>query len=377
MIVRLISIYLLTMYLSHLSLDNFRNYRKSSLEFTPQGALFYGPNGSGKTNLLEALFFLCTARSQRQASRDEMICFSSDYGYLEGAFARQDGSLCRTASIGFTRDKKITMKVDGVTLPSFSQWLGCATAIPFGPNDINLIQGLPQQRRTFIDLLLCQTDPAYLHNLIVYKKNCAQRNVLLPASADETAMDIYEQNMAASGAVIFLKRQELVSFMRPHFARFYREISGNAETASIDYKPSIRCELSTQNEWGNVFYRALKNTQKKDIGNGFSSIGPHRDDLVVSVNDRPAKPFASQGQCTTLTLSLRMCSILFCEVSKKETMLFLFDDALTYLDGERTSRVVPLVQGKGQIFIATSSEREMAVRDVPRFVVSRGQACRA
>jgi len=365
------------MYLSRLMLENFRNYRQCSIEFGPQGAILYGLNGSGKTNVLEALYFLCTARSQRGATRDEMIRFSSDVSFLEGVFEQRDASPRTTVSAGFSRDKKITLSVNGLVLSSFSQWFGRATAIAFGPDDINLIQGNPKERRTFLDLLLCQIDPEYLKNLMAYKKNCAERNVLLAMDGDKTALDIYERNMASTGAAIFLKRKELVSFMQPHLAQIYREISGNAEAATIEYKPSLRCDLSTQNEWENVFYTTLKNTQKTDVRNGFSSVGPHRDELLVCVSARPAKQFASQGQCTTLTLSLKMCSILCCEAYKKETMLFLFDDALTYLDEGRTSRVFPLVQSKGQIFVATSSERPAALGDVPRFLVGEGEVRRA
>jgi DNA replication and repair protein RecF len=226
-------------------------------------------------------------------------------------------------------------------------------------------------------MLLCQIDQEYLKNLVSYKKNCAQRNVLLATSGDETAMDIYEQNMASSAAVIALKRKEIISFMQPHFTRFYMEISGNSETASIEYKPSFQCDLSTQNEWENVFYTTLKNARKKDIRIGFTSVGPHRDELSVFISARPAKQFASQGQCTTLTLSLKMCSILCCEAHKKETMLFLFDDALTYLDEGRTSRVFPLVRNKGQLFFATASERPALLADIPHYIVGEGQVRRA
>ena len=364
------------MHLSRLFLDNFRNYRNCSVEFEPNGALFYGLNGSGKTNLLEAIFFLCTSRSQRQSSRVEMINFKSEYGYVEGGFFEEKSNREIAVSAGFSRDKKVSMKVDGNALSSLSQWFGRAAVIPFGPDDINLIQGLPGVRRTFLDLLLCQMDQVYMKNLGIYKKNCAQRNAILSMYNDDVALDIYEQNMAVSGAAVSLKRQEIISFMKPHFSGFYAEISGNCEEASIEYKPSIRCDLSTQTEWENVFYNEIKNARYKDVSNGFSSIGIHRDDLSVCVDGKPAKLFASQGQCTTLTLSLRMCSILCCEAYKKETMLFLFDDALTYLDEGRTRRVFPLVKSKGQVFMATSSMQETAVRDIPLYIVKDGMVVR-
>jgi DNA replication and repair protein RecF len=360
------------MYLSKISLTNFRNYKDCSISFMRNGALFYGKNGSGKTNMLESIFFLCTARSQRLAYRPEMINFDSGNSFIEGVFS-SDGNPDVTVSAGFSRDKKIIMKVDGSALSSPADWFGRAAIIPFGPDDINLVHGQPSIRRTFIDMLLCQIDTLYMRNLAAYKKNCAQRNSLLSACSDDIAIDIYEKNMAETGAEIVFKRQELVNFMSPFFSEFYAEISNNKEIASITYKPSIRCDLSSQTEWKNVFYSALKNTRKKDEKAGFTSTGPHRDDIALYIDGKPVKQFASQGQKTTLMLSMRMCSIICCEAHKKDTMLFLFDDALTYLDEGRTSKVFPLVMSKGQVFIATSSLHETSRTSLPVYDVDEGQ----
>jgi DNA replication and repair protein RecF len=361
------------MYLSRLTLDNFRNFECASVEFPPEGAVFFGPNGSGKTNLLEAIYYLCTARSQRQASREEMIRFSADVSFVEGLFTREAGNAQTIVSSGFSRDKRASIKIDGIVQPSFSKWLGHTVAIPFGPEDLRLVKGGPRERRAFLDVLLCQIDAAYLENLIAYKNNCAQRNALLARHIDDIHLDVYEEKMAAHGAALFLRRQELAHFMSPHFARFYREISSDREPASIEYKPSVQCDLSTQKEWENVFYKGLKDTRKKDIQNGYSSIGPHRDDLLLSVDGKPAKLFASQGQCTTVTLSLRMCSVICGETYKKETMIFLFDDALTYLDKERTSRIFPLIKNKGQIFHATSFDQGVTIAGIPRITIENGR----
>jgi DNA replication and repair protein RecF len=361
------------MHLTRLTLDNFRNFEAASLEFPSCGTVFLGSNGSGKTNLLEAIFFLCTARSQRQATREEMIRFSSEYSFIEGVFGKQDGTASVTVSSGFSRDKKTSMKIDGTVQSSFSRWFGHSVVVPFGPDDIKLVRGSPRERRSFLDLLLCQIDGRYLENLIAYKHHLLQRNALLTSRRDDAHLDVYEEKMALHGSFIFLRRQETVSFIQPHLGRFYKEISGGGECASIDYKPSIHCDSTTQNDWQKVFYERLKETRKKDIMNGFSSIGPHRDDILFSVDGKPAKSFASQGQCTTLTLSLRMCSVQCGEFFKKDAMIFLFDDALTYLDGERTSRVFPLVKDKGQIFLATPSDQGTILADIPRILVADGR----
>jgi len=361
------------MYLSRITLDNFRNYEKLTLNFPSEGALLYGLNGCGKTNLLEAIFFLCTARSQRQSTRDEMIRFSSDYSYLEGTFTNPDGLIGESVSIGFSRDKKVSMKIGGTTVPTFSQWLGHATVIPFGPDDIKIVQGQPKERRAFLDLLISQMDPGYLESLINYRRNLAQRNALLADKIDDIQMDTYEQAMAAHGAEIFVKRRKIVEFIKESFTELYGEISDSRESATLEYKPSIKCDSDTLKEWKNVFYKGLKSTRKKDSLYGFSSIGPHRDDVSIFLDNKEAQAFASQGQCTTLTLSLRIGSILCGEAYDKNTMIFLFDDALTYLDAVRTSRVFPLIKNRGQIFVATSSEKFINLDTVPKITIVKGQ----
>jgi DNA replication and repair protein RecF len=302
-----------------------------------------------------------------------MIRFSSDYCFLEGVFERADTKATEKASVGFSRDKKVSMKIDGNAVGAFSQWLGRTTAIAFGPDDIQLVQGQPKERRAFLDLLISQIDATYLESLILYRRNLAQRNALLAAKIDDMQIDAYEQAMAIHGADIFIKRTKIIELMKEHFSILYGEISESRESALLEYKPSIRCDSATPDEWKNVFYSDLKNTRKKDIQNGFSSIGPHRDDVLMFLDGKGAKPFASQGQCTTLTLSLRMSSIFCCEAYNRNSMIFLFDDALTYLDTVRTSRVFPLIKSRGQIFVATASDKDMQLQDIPRITVASGQ----
>jgi DNA replication and repair protein RecF len=360
------------MYISRIHLDNFRNYNDLSFDISENGALFTGPNGSGKTNLLEAVFLLCTARSQRGSSRGDLIRFSSDYCYAEGVFSAQGGGKTLPVSIGFNREQKVSMKVDGRVISSFSQWIGHGMAVSFGPDDLKLVQGAPRDRRSFLDLFISQVDPGYLESLILYKKNLVQRNTLLARNISDAQLDVYEEAMAQHGAPVFAKRRELCSSMAPLFADFYREISGNAEVAAMEYKPSIRCDSSTQNDWKNVFYSGLKNAKNKDIQHGYSSVGPHRDDIQFFVNGNDARSFASLGQCTTVALSVRMASVMVSEQYRKEPMIFLFDDAVSYLDAMRTSRTFPLLEHRGQILITAPSNREPLVRDMPHFFIREG-----
>ncbi len=360
------------MFVSHLHLDNFRNYKDLSLDVPEKGALLTGPNGSGKTNLLEAVFLLCAARSQRGSSRNELINFSSDYCYLEGTFSNRENVANIPVSIGFNREQKVSMKVNARPVSSFSQWLGHGMAVSFGPDDPKLVQGIPRDRRSFLDLFISQIDPSYLSSLILYRKSLAHRNHLLARKIGDAQLDVYEEAMVRHGAFVFEKRREICGAMAPVFASFHAEISGNRETASMEYKPSVLCESDSRKDWENLFFSSLGNAKSRDIRAGYSSVGPHRDDIALLVNGKDARSFASLGQCTTVALSLRMSSVLLSERYRKDAMIFLFDDAVSYLDAARTSRVFPLLEHRGQILVTAPSDREPRLADLPHFEIQEG-----
>jgi DNA replication and repair protein RecF len=372
------------MFISNIHLDNFRNYNSLSLDIPEAGAFFTGANGSGKTNLLEAVFLLCTARSQRGSKRGDCIRFGSDYCHVEGTFRPETTgpmtsvssvtsvSPATSVSIGFNRDQKVSMRINGRAISSFSQWLGHGLVVSFGPDDLLIVQGLPRERRNFLDLVISQLDPVYLDSLICYKKNLAQRNNLLVRRIDDTQLDAFEEEMIRYGSTIFFKRREILHVMAPLFAEFYREISGKKETGSLEYRPSVPCDSSTQNDWKNVFFSSLKNARNRDIQTGHSSVGPHRDDVVFNVNGKSARAFASLGQCTTAALAVRMSSVLVSQRYRNENMIFLFDDAVSYLDAMRTSRVFPLLAHRGQILITAPADREPRIEGIPRFAIQEG-----
>jgi len=364
--------YFFFMVVSSLFLDNFRNYQNISIDIPKNGALFSGPNGSGKTNLLEAVFLLCTARSQRGATRSDLIRFGADYCFVKGEFSGAADKPHTSVAVGFDRNHKVSMKINDRPISSFSHWFGHSLVVSFSPDDLRLVQGHPKDRRAFLDLIISQLDPAYLDALICYKKTLAQRNNLLARRISDTQLEAFEEEMARYGSVIMLKRHEIINALMPYFTDFYSKICNENEHGTMQFFPSIRCDSATQNDWKNVFLESLKNAKQKDIQNGYSSVGPHRDDLLFFVNKKDARSFASLGQCTTIVLALRMASILVCEQYRKDDMIFLFDDAVSFLDTMRTSRVFPLLRDRGQILVTAPLNREPDDLDLPRFRINDG-----
>jgi DNA replication and repair protein RecF len=360
------------MYLKKLSLSNFRNYKNISIEFSPEGAFFEGENGSGKTNLLEAIYVLCTGRSQRNALKKEMVRFGSSCTSIDGQFFSEDGKEIKECKIVFDSDRIVEMNINGKKISSFAEWFGAETIVSFSPDDIEIIHGLPSQRRRFLDSLISLFDKEYLQALFDYRKNLFLRNTLLKTGMDEILCGIYEEKMAESGAVIYQKRNDTIAMLNNKFVPLYREISRKKDDVFFTYQPSFVSELSSIKTWKEVFYTMMCNRRKKDLETGFSSRGPHRDDMLFFINGKPAASFASRGQSRSIVLSLKICSVLYLEETTKKKPVILFDDAVSELDSVRMQLVYSLVEKRGQIFIACPRKTAAIDDKIKRYLVSEG-----
>lgn len=360
------------MFLTHLRLQGFRNFDSAEIELPSEGALFLGRNGSGKTNLLEAVHLLCTGRSQRGADRKQMIQHGKDISFVEGTFHSQDGSVTRKASIGFSRNRKVSMMRDGHPVVSLSAWFGHGLVISFSPEDIALVTGAPRLRRRFLDILISQIAPEYLDHLIKYRAGLVNRNILLTKGITDTQLDAFEIHMAATGAGICHFRQEVLGLLSEDFSRFYAEISQNGESAELHYTPSISGFSGSETEWKNVFLDQLRKSRNRDLQLGFSSVGPHRDDVKITLNSRQARGYGSQGQCRSLALALRLGSVFCTERYRNEKMIFLVDDAFSELDDSRIQGAYPLLQDRGQVLL-TSPGSIVAGHEKKRFLVADGK----
>ncbi len=351
--------------LRRLQCRNFGNYKESAVEFPAGGAFLSGANGSGKTNLLEAVHVLCTARSQRAASKAEMIATDAECASLEGEFDNDDGGEPRTAYFfSFDRAGNSMLKVNDRKIGNLSEWFGSRPVVSFATGDTDLVYGPPEVRRRFLDILISLVDKEYLIALIEYRKNLSLRNKLLKTSGDELLCAMYEETMAASGSVIVEKRVETLSGLEGEGGRFYREIGGRSEEFSLAYEPGAQADFSGKNAWKNVFLSMLSERRNCDREMGFSSCGPHRDDVRFFIDSRTAKSYASQGQCRSIALSLKLSAMSRLEAKGARKIIILFDDAVSELDPARTARVFSLIENRGQVFIA-SPTGEAGVRGLP------------
>jgi DNA replication and repair protein RecF len=361
------------MHLSHLHLINFRNYEDLTLEIPAEGCLFRGSNGTGKTNILEAVHMLCIGRSQRHARRSAMIRTGAEICRIEGRFEGDTAvSPSRIVGLGFDRSRNTAMSIDNEKIASLREWFGQGAVVSFGPDDVGLIGGEPAARRRFLDILICQLDPAYLDALVHYQSALANRNAVLARRGDENLLDVYDNSLAANASVLVTRRREIVAFCQDVFADSYAEICGRKEVAKLEFKPSFSPENDGIMEWKNVFFKALKDRRKTDIEQGFSGLGPHRDDLVFRLNGRTAKGYASQGQYRSLALALKLAAVACIEAFRYERMLFLVDDAFAELDDERMAAVYGRIKARGQIFMTTPLARLPITVDIEEYTVFNG-----
>jgi DNA replication and repair protein RecF len=362
------------MYLKKLHLTNFRNYVLLSLDFSREGALFIGKNGSGKTNILEAIHLLCTGRSQRNARRTEMIRFTSENCRIDGDFFSDKDQKGIQFSFSFSRQNAIDISVNGRKIFSFSEWFGMQPTVSFSPGDCDLVFGSPDIRRRYLDMLICQVDREYLNMLMVYRRNLLERNRLLKLNDDPILFSIYEKAMAEAGAVIYDKRGKAIVEINETGSAVYASVSGKNEYFSLTYAPGFRHDNSGLNSWKEVFFTMLSEHRKRDRECGFSSFGPHRDDMLLQIDSKAAKTYSSQGQCRTIALSLKLGSMRYLENHGHENMIVLFDDAVSELDPYRTARMYAHVENRGQVMIASPHKNVDCTERIKRYHVAENTA---
>jgi DNA replication and repair protein RecF len=361
------------MVLKNLQCSFFRNIIDLNLDLSPDGAIFEGCNGAGKTNILEAVFLLCTGKSQRNAKKNSMINHSSDFSFIEGLFVSDQNEYTK-ASYGFDRQKKSSMQINERPILSVTEWFGKRPIVSFSVDDLELVYGSPDHRRKFLDITCSQLYPEYFDALLKYTFFLKNRNTLLTQTFDSVQCDIYDSYLAQYGSILMFLRDIFIRESGTDFCRFYSEICNGKESVKISYKPSIFTDCSSKEDCKNVFYRVLQEQRKRDLESHFTTVGIHRDNLEFYLNEMPVKQFGSQGQCRSIVLALKLSSVTCIEKYRNERMVFLIDDAVAELDPLRTSRVIPLIEKKGQLFIATPVFSSPLTKLIPRYTITNGSA---
>lgn len=342
--------------LQYLRLYNFKNYAEAELELHPKLNVFVGANGSGKTNILDAIYYLAYSKSYFNTVEAHNIRHHQDQFSLEGRFLRGDATdqiLCtysRADRKRLFRNKKEYQRL--------SEHIGRIPTVIISPSDADLITSGSEMRRKFMDGILSQTDPIYLQHLLDYQRLLTQRNALLKYFAanrtfDAEQLHLYNRQMEVPAHYVHGARTEFVKSFNPLFAETYQAIADGQEEVEIRYKSPLN-----KQSWEDL----MAENESKDRVLQYTSSGIHREDLVFGMNEHPVKRVGSQGQKKSFVIALKVAQFDFLKASIGIAPVLLLDDIFDKLDADRVSSLIQLVHGSkfGQIFITDTHDDRTA-----------------
>lgn len=344
------------MILKNITLINYKNIEECTLSLSPKMNCFIGHNGAGKTNLLDAVYYLSFCKSAYNPTDSQVMMHDKDFFVLEGLYETEQKDL-ELVYCGMKRGTKKHVKRNKKEYKRLSQHIGFIPLVFVSPSDTTLIEGTSDERRRFLDVVISQLDGTYLDDLLRYSKALTQRNALLKQEdePDKALLDLFEEEMATQGTLIFEKRTAFVEAFIPIFQHIYQHISGNKELVSLNY--------ISHAQRGNLL-DVIRRDRHKDRAVGYSLHGIHRDDLEMLIGDYSLKREGSQGQTKTFALALKLAQFDFLKrTTSNTTPLLLLDDIFDKLDANRVERIVNLVASDsyGQIFITDTNREHLDV----------------
>lgn len=307
------------MILKNISIINFKNIKSANLELSPKINCLIGHNGMGKTNFLDAIYYLSFCRSAYNSIDSQIITHDEPFFMLEGNYDNDKGEI-ENVYCGMKRGTKKHFKRNKKEYKRLSQHIGLIPLILVSPSDVSLIEGGSEERRKLMDVVISQYDYSYIEALSNYNKALQQRNALLKMEEepDITLLELWEQQMASNGELLYRKRQAFVDELVPLFQQIYQQISGDKEQVSLHYVS--HCQRGP-------LLDVIQRDRFKDRAVGYSLHGVHRDDLEFLLGDYPMKREGSQGQNKTFVIALKLAQFTFLQRTSSNTLpLLLLDD---------------------------------------------------
>ncbi len=333
------------MTVTHLEVKGFRNLTDFSLSFDPGVNILYGDNAQGKTNLLEALWMFTGSRSFRGAKDSELIRFEKKKASLHLRFQAQGRDQEAELQIGDGKQ----VKINGVGPSPASALNGQFCAVVFAPGHLSLVKEGPEGRRRFLDQAICQVWPKYASLLGEYHRCLHQRNMLLKDAAFHSqlldTLDIWEHFLSSYGGQICSIRLRYLERLAPKADSLYGKMAGGQERLCVSYKSKVKGD-----RWDSAILEALKQSRKDDLKAGYTTVGPHRDDLQLLLDEKPVKTYGSQGQQRSVVLALKMAEADVLKGITGEQPVLLLDDVMSELDPKRQDTILNYA-GTGQVFV--------------------------
>ena len=345
------------MLIKELKLKNFRNYKELALSPHPGVNLFFGRNGSGKTNLLEAVHYCSLGRSHRISNDANAV--KNGEAFALSSVQIQNALGQREIAVRFHPDEvqKKEILIDQKKIAKFSDMMGCLRCVIFSPEDLGLIKEGPSLRRRYLDMMISQINRGYFIALQQYRAGMDQRNAVIRnlranGTGNLQILSAFEETMAGPAAVIIRERRKIVSLLSDIAAETYQRISDTDEVFRLGYHSSVKEETEIEE----TLCRLFRENREDDIRMGFTSVGPHRDDLTLTMNKNQMKQFASQGQIRTAALSMKLSQMKILRDLSGEEPVLLLDDVMSELDRKRRACLIGEISGF-QTFI-TCADRD-------------------
>lgn len=326
------------MYVKYLNLVNFRNYNNLSLQLCNGTNLFIGDNAQGKTNILEALYYSSIGKSHRTNKDKELINWDYQDGYISAYVAKK--RLDKKIDIKIFKDGRKAININSIKVNKLQDLVGILNVVMFSPEDLNIVKDSPSHRRKFLDIELCKLDKKYYYALSSYKKVLLERNIILKKYSDTDMIDIYDAKLSEYGSYILEKRIKYIEKLNEYADSIHSDITQGRESIRFEYL----MQLKESDNLKENLYNLIKANRNKDIEKKVTSVGPHRDDFSILINDIDVKTFGSQGQQRTSVLTIKFASLNIIKEIIGEYPLLLLDDVLSELDIKRQEYILKSIE---------------------------------
>ena len=352
------------MWIKKIKIKNFRNYEKEEINLEKNINIFYGENAQGKTNIIEAIFLCSLGKSFRAKKDNEMIKLNEENAIVEVEYEKSD----RDGKIKIEIGNKKNIYLNGIKIKKLSELLGNLNIVIFTPDDINILKGGPQNRRRFLDIMISQLRPNYMHILNLYIKTMEQRNNYLrqikEEHKDENLLEIWDEKLAEYAIKIYEYRKEFIEKIIKKLDIIHKNITNGEEQIELEYV--TECDSKEK------YLKLLKERRKLDIIKGFTTKGVHRDDFMIYINKKDIKIFGSQGQNRTAMLSLKLAELQVIYDEIGEYPILLLDDFMSELDKTRRKNFLENIEGT-QVIITGTEKLDIENLEYLEYNVSNGK----
>ncbi|NLG84836.1 MAG: DNA replication/repair protein RecF [Firmicutes bacterium] len=366
------------MQLEKLLIRNFRNYRETKIEFSPYINLLIGQNAQGKTNLLEAIYLLAFGRSFRSNNEQDLIRYGCDGFRVEGVFSSRNG-VKSTLEYAFGPAGKAILQ-NGVALKRAQDLFGRVNVVLFSPDDLQLLKGGPEHRRTYLDLYLAQTEPRFRRAFHSYQRALFQRNELLrrirEKETDREELLVWNETFLARALEVIGWRLQAMRDLAPSIVSYHARLAGGKEEIALSYMFGGKVPLAEEAQAAELLGRELVSREKEEIIRGLTLTGPHRDDIAIGFRaGRALRSFASQGQQRTAALAMKLAAVDYLTDRLGEPPIVLLDDVLSEFDEERKMALFRTLLTTVQTLITSTEKKDFGgvLAAARLFLVEDGQ----